>query len=147
MTDLSPIRRSVSVSRDQAAAFRRFQWGRVLEFEAPRRVKFTWHPSRDAATAQQVGVRFEPEGRGTRVELISDQWENWGKGARRARRGYDVGWGYVLNVWAERRTGRMALLDALAVVFRGVEIVRGGRQASIARAGGEMPRASADAGR
>ena len=44
---------------------RRFQWGRVLEWEPPRRVKFTFHPSRDPATAQDVEVRFVPDGGGT----------------------------------------------------------------------------------
>ena len=190
MSQLPPIRRTITVSWDQAAAFRRFteefatwwpwrthsiggtrvervvfegragglifeehvdgrrfQWGRVLEFDAPRRVKFTWHPSRDAATAQEVELRFEPEGTGTRVVLVSDKWENWGRNAHRARKGYDIGWGYVLNVWAERRTAKMAVLDALALMMRGVELLRGGTRASIARAGGEIERAPAETSR
>ncbi len=122
---------------------RRFQWGRVLEFDAPSRVKFTWHPSRDATTAQEVELRFVPEGSGTRVELVSDKWENWGRNAQRARKGYDMGWAYVLNVWAGRRTAKMAALDGLAFVLRGVELLRGGTRASIARAGGEIARAPA----
>ena len=185
MSPLPPIRRNVTVSWDQAAAFRRFteqfagwwpfrthsiggkcvkrlvfecragglifeehvdgrrfQWGRVLEFDAPRRVKFTWHPSRDAATAQEVELSFVPDGNGTRVELVSDKWENWGKHAERARRGYDMGWGYVLNIWAGRRTPRMAVLDGLSLVMRGVELLRGGTRASIARAGGEIAQAA-----
>jgi uncharacterized protein YndB with AHSA1/START domain len=119
---------------------RRFGWGRVLELEPPRRVKFTWHPARDAATAQEVEVRFEPEGEGTRVELISDKWERWGKNAHRARKGYDMGWRYILNWWAGRRTASMLALDCVALVLRGVELLRGGTAASIARAGGELQR-------
>ena len=126
---------------------RRFQWGQVLEFDAPRRVKFTWHPSRDAETAQEVEIHFTPEASGTRVELVSDKWENWGKNAHRARKGYDIGWAYVLNVWAGQRTAKMAVLDGLGLVMRGVELLRGGKRASIARAGGEIARASADAAR
>ena len=117
---------------------RRFQWGKVIEVDPPRSVKFTWHPSRAASTAQEVEVRFEIEGSGTRVELVSDRWENWGKNAHRARRGYDLGWGYLLNTWAGRRTRKMALVDCLTVVLRGVEILRGGVRATIARAGGEI---------
>ena len=64
---------------------RRFQWGRVLEWEPPRRVKFTFHPSRDPATAQDVEVRFVPDGGGTRLELVTTKWENWGPKAARAR--------------------------------------------------------------
>jgi len=185
-SELPPIRRSVIVSWDQAAAFRRFtqefatwwpwrthsiggarvrrvvfecrpggliyeehmdgrrfQWGVVRDFEPPRRVSFSWHPSRDASTAQEVELRFVPFAGGTRVDLVSDKWENWGRNAHRARKGYDLGWAYVLNVWAGRRTAQMALLDGLGLVFRGVALLRGGTRAAIARAGGEIARGSA----
>jgi hypothetical protein len=120
---------------------RRFQWGRVLEWEPPRRVKFTFHPARDPATAQDVEVRFLPEGSGTRLELVASKWENWGAKAHRARRGYHAGWGYVLNVWAGRRTPSMMLLRGVAELARVVEWLRGGTAAAIARAGGEIPHA------
>lgn len=132
---------------EEHADGRRFQWGTVLEFEPPRRVKFTWHPSRDASTAQEVEIRFEIEGSGTRVELISDKWENWGKNAHRARRGYDLGWNYILNVWTTRRTRKMAVVDCLTLVLRGVEILRGGTRATIARAGGEIAPAGGESKR
>lgn len=117
---------------------RRFQWGRVLAFDPPRSVRFTWHPSRDESTAQDVVLTFHPEGSGTRLELVSSGWENWGKGAKGARRGYDLGWGYVLNVWAGTRTVRMGLLDGLAAAMGFLQRLRGGRAATIARAGGEI---------
>src|SRR5262245_15551007 len=119
---------------------RRFAWGRVLELEPPRRLKFTWHPSRDAATAQEVEVTFTQDAGGTRVDLVSDKWERWGKNAHRARKGYDVGWGYILNTWAGRRTASMLLLDGVTLALLGVEWLRGGTTASIARAAGELPR-------
>ena len=86
--------------------------GRVLEYDSPRRVKVTWHPSREPDTAQEVELRFEPEGAGTRVELVSDKWEKWGANARRARKGYDVGWGYVLDafLWRRRANPRLGRL-------------------------------------
>jgi uncharacterized protein YndB with AHSA1/START domain len=121
---------------------RRFQWGQVLEWDPPRRLKFTFHPSREPATAQEVEVRFVPEGSGTRLELSASKWENWGPKARRARNGYNLGWGYVLNVWAGRRTPRMALVDGLMAVIGVVERLRGGAARAIDRSGGEMPRAS-----
>ncbi len=117
---------------------RRFQWGQVLEWEPPRRIKFSWHPSREPASAQEVELRFHPEGSGTRLELVATHWENWGAGAKRARRGYGLGWSYVLEVWAGRRTlGRMAL-DGLAMVLGLVQRLRGGQAAVIARSGGEL---------
>jgi hypothetical protein len=184
--NLPPIRRSVSVAWDQAAAFRRFtadfatwwprsthsiggarvarivlethvggliyeehvdgrrfQWGQILEWEAPVRLRFTWHPSREPATAQEVEVRFVPEGAGTRVELVSEKWENWGEKAERAHRAYNLGWGYVLNVWAGRRTAGMALLDGIVVVVKALNRLRGRRPEAIDTAGGELPRAQA----
>ena len=180
---LPPIRRSISVSWDPAAAFsrftadfgkwwpsrshsvggplvrqivfeprvggriyeehldgRRFQWGEVRLWEPPTRVEFTWHPAREPETAQDVAVAFVPDGDGTRVELTASGWERWGKNAARAHRGYDIGWAYILNVWAERRTARMAVLDALVAVIGVVQKLRGGVQAEIARARGELPR-------
>lgn len=181
---LPPIRRSVSVSWDQDAAFRRFtadfgawwpsrshsiggervrrvafeprvggrifeehgdgrrfQWGEILPWEPPQRVKFTWHPAREPATAQDVLVEFVPEGTGTRVELTAGGWERWGESASRAHRGYDVGWAYILNVWAGRRTARMALLDVVVAIIGFVQRFRGGVDGEIARARGELPRA------
>jgi hypothetical protein len=44
---------------------RRFQWGEVVVWEPPRRVKFLWHPSRDPSTAQEVELEFVREADGT----------------------------------------------------------------------------------
>jgi len=117
---------------------RRFQWGRVHTWEPPHRVCFSWHPSRDPQTAQDVEVRFEPAGTGTRLVLVATGWEKWGAGARRARRGYHMGWGYVLQVCAGRRTAGMRALDVVASAANLAARMRGGTERAIARAGGEM---------
>lgn len=118
---------------------RRFQWGEVLAWEPGSRVVFTFHPSRDPATAQRVEVRFRPHGPGTLVELTATGWEHWGDGAARARKGYEMGWKYVLNVLAGRRTTGMRLLDLVATLAGGVALLRhGGRSGIIDRAGGEI---------
>ena len=182
MTSLPPIKRSISVSWDQATAFRRFteqfaewwpsrshsiggdlvkrivfesgvggriyeehvdgrrfQWGKVLEWDPPRLVKFTWHPSRDPSTAQDVELQFVKEGGGTRLELTSSGWDRWGPKAARARKNYNTGWGYLLNIWAGRRTVQMALLDGIIAALNLFQKLRGGRAAEIASAKGEMP--------
>jgi hypothetical protein len=113
----------------------------VRAWEPPRRVGFAWHPSRDASTAQDVALEFIPEGTGTRVELTSSGWERWGDKANRAHRGYNVGWAYVLDIWAGRRTARTRVLDAVVAIVGMVQKARGGAQAEIARARGELPRA------
>ncbi|MGH9659115.1 MAG: SRPBCC domain-containing protein, partial [Bryobacteraceae bacterium] len=117
---------------------RRFEWGRVLDWEPPRRVRFTWHPSRDESTAQDVEIAFEAENGGTRVTLISTGWERWGAKARRARKGYHVGWGYVLNVWMGRRTAGMRVMDGVLWTLNLVQKFRGGVDAEIAQARGEI---------
>ena len=58
----------------------------------------------------------------------------------RAHRGYGVGWAYILNVWAGRRTARMALLDAIVAIIGFAQRFRGGVDGEIARARGELPR-------
>lgn len=121
---------------------RRFQWGEVILWEPPRRVKFTWHPARDPSTSQEVEIEFMVEGDGTRLELTSTGWERWGRRANRARKGYSVGWAYALNTWAGRRTLSMSVLEILTSVVNLAMKLRGGRDAEIARAGGEITSAS-----
>jgi uncharacterized protein YndB with AHSA1/START domain len=121
---------------------RRFQWGQVLEWDPPSRVKFTFHAGRAPETAQEVEVRFIPEKQGTRVELVASNWEKWGPKATRARRGYDLGWAYILNLWAGRRTLRMRVVDGLMGIAKIVSWLRGGTAGEIARAGGEITSAS-----
>lgn len=120
---------------------RRFAWGKILEYQAPQRVKFLWHPSREPETAQTVEVRFHAQGTGTRVELIAWDWERWGKGAAAARRGYKLGWSYVLNVWAGRRTLGVRVVDGISAATHGLRKLRGKVGAEDIRAGGELPRA------
>ena len=49
-------------------------WGTVLVWEPPQRFAMSWHPGREAATAQEVEVRFVPVAEGTRVELEHRGW-------------------------------------------------------------------------
>jgi uncharacterized protein YndB with AHSA1/START domain len=78
-------------------------WGTVTAWDPPRRVAFTWHPGAEPATAQDVEVRFTAEGDRTRVDLEHRGFERLGALARRARRGYPLGWAYVLGLYAGRR--------------------------------------------
>jgi uncharacterized protein YndB with AHSA1/START domain len=62
---------------------RRFQWGEILDWDPPKRLKFTFHAGRSPDSAQEVEIRFVPLGSGTRVELVATKWEQWGPGAAR----------------------------------------------------------------
>lgn len=179
---ITPVRRSVSVSWDPEAAFRRFtegfaswwpsathsiggdrvqrigfecrvggliteelkdgrrfQWGKVTAWAPPHRVAFTWHPSREESQAQDVELRFVPEGEGTRVELVSTGWERLGTKARATRKGYDIGWGSVLDVYAGRRSGAFVAFAILSGAFTFFLKITGRLELSIDRAGGRMP--------
>jgi uncharacterized protein YndB with AHSA1/START domain len=87
------------------------RWARVLAYEPPHRIVFSWDINlqwqieTDPAKTSEVEVRFVPEGAArTRVELehrhldrVGDGWE----GMRDAV-GSDVGWNVGLRAFAQR---------------------------------------------
>ncbi len=118
---------------------RRFQWGRITAFEPPHRVSFIWHPSKDVAQAQDVDIRFVPEGTGTRVELISTGWERLGARGRRERKGYDIGWGSVLDVFAGRSSVAIVVFGIISRVMMLALKLTGKLDQAIDQAGGRLP--------
>jgi len=72
-------------------------WGEVRVWDPPRRLVYSWHPGRDAATAQEVELRFTSEGNGARVELEHRGWVVLGDKAAATRESYDKGWNRVFN--------------------------------------------------
>lgn len=75
----------------------RHVWGTVLAWDPPDRLALTWHPGRDASTAQEVEVRFVPQPDGCRVELTHSGWEALAEAAPAARDRYEGGWQHVLG--------------------------------------------------
>ena len=95
-------------------------WGTITAWEPPRRVAFTWHPGDDPARAQDVEVRFTAEGTATRVELEHSGFERLGALARRAHRGYPLGWAYVLGRYAGKRGPFMAFITVMTATMMSV---------------------------
>ena len=95
-------------------------WGTVTAWEPPLRVAFTWHPGDEPARAQDVEVRFTGEGAGTRVDLEHRGFERLGALAKKAHRGYPIGWAYVLGLYAGRRGPFMALVTVMTATMMGV---------------------------
>ena len=94
-------------------------WGTITAWEPPHRVAFTWHPGRPPEEAQEIEVRFAPDGEGTRLLLVHRGWEKFGAMASRARRGYNIGWGYVLAFWADRKSSLLVrFVEALTWTLR-----------------------------
>lgn len=90
--------RLVETARDGT----RHPWGTVSAWEPGRRVAFSWHPSRDPATAQWVEVSFRANPAGTRVTLVHGGWDSLGERAAATRDGYLGGWA---SVFGERFRG------------------------------------------
>ena len=95
-------------------------WGTVTAWEPPRRVAFTWHPGQAPETAQDVEVRFEAEGELTRVQLVHTGFERLGSEAKKARRGYPIGWAYVLGLYAEKRGPFMWFVGAVTSLLMSI---------------------------
>lgn len=90
-------------------------WGTVTAWEPPGRLAFTWHPGQPVATFQDIEVLFTADGDGTRVDLTHTGWERLGAMAVKARRGYPIGWTYVLLLYAGRRSSLLVrAIDALS---------------------------------
>ena len=70
-------------------------WGTVEDWQPGERVRFSWHPGRDSASAQWVEVTFARNPPGTRVTLTHGGWERLGERAAEARSNYTGGWQFV----------------------------------------------------
>jgi uncharacterized protein YndB with AHSA1/START domain len=74
-------------------------WGRVLAWDPPRRLLFSWHLAQHTDTASEVEIRFSPAAPGaTRLELEHRNWERFGgEKARERRDNYEKGWGMIMS--------------------------------------------------
>jgi uncharacterized protein YndB with AHSA1/START domain len=79
---------------------REHDWGEIRAWEPPRRLAFTWHPGRDAQTAQEVEVRFTPASGGTRLSLEHRGWDRLVATADEIPDHYATGWDEVLDRFA-----------------------------------------------
>lgn len=75
----------------------RSQWGRVLTWEPPERVVFSWFVGRPETTAQTIEVTFRESDGATTVELVHRGWETFGRDAAQAHAGYESGWDEVFG--------------------------------------------------
>lgn len=112
-------------------------WGTVTAWDPPRTVAFTWHPGDDPATAQDIEVRFIEVGERTRVELEHRGFERLGRLAKRARRGYPIGWAYVLGLYSEQRGPFMVLVGGLTGMILAIRRRRAASRRNGSHADGE----------
>jgi uncharacterized protein YndB with AHSA1/START domain len=95
---------------ERAADGSECEWGRVLAWEPPHRMVFSWHLQADwkydpnPEKASEVEIRFFAEGAGkTRVELEHRALERHGAGWEQIRTGVDSpgGWSAILEQFAK----------------------------------------------
>lgn len=79
-------------------------WGTVLEWDPPAGFSMTWHPGRDASSAQQLRVSFIEADDRTLVRLVHSGWERLADGGTAERANYDLGWDYVLGFFTRAAT-------------------------------------------
>jgi uncharacterized protein YndB with AHSA1/START domain len=84
----------------------RSDWGRILTWDPPRRLVFTWQigadraPVPDPARASEVEVLFTPGDTGTLVEVAHRHFDRHGAAAEGYRRALTAGWHELLSRYA-----------------------------------------------
>lgn len=76
------------------------QWGTVLAWEPPHRVRISWNVN-PANPTTELEVRFTPKGDGTRVDLEHSGWEAYGERAQESASSYNSGWDLVLGRYVD----------------------------------------------
>jgi uncharacterized protein YndB with AHSA1/START domain len=74
---------------------RELEWGEVLDWEAPRRLRLLWHHVFDRSEATQVEVAFTEADGGTKVRIVQTGWEALGDEGRARRDRTSAGWSNV----------------------------------------------------
>ena len=72
-------------------------WGRVLVWNPPDELAFSWHVGHDPALATEVHLAIRPERDGSLVELTHRNWEILGQEAETVRTRYESGWSEVFE--------------------------------------------------
>ena len=75
------------------------EWGQVVTWEPPHRLRYLWHIRRGRTDATDVEITFRPEEGGTRVSIVHAGWERLGDRARRWREVNTMGWDGVLPAY------------------------------------------------
>ncbi|HKW70477.1 MAG TPA: SRPBCC domain-containing protein [Candidatus Dormibacteraeota bacterium] len=82
---------------ERTATGEEIEWGRIVEWDRPRRLRYLWHIATDPHNATDVEIVFRalPD-TSTRVEIEHGGWERLGHFGRRWREANIAGWDGVL---------------------------------------------------
>ena len=92
----------------------RVDWGRMLDVEPSRRLRFLWQiaddrtPRPDPAASSEVEVVFEPDPGGSIVRLTHSGFERYGEGGvrYRAEMAAEYGWPLIMAKFADHARAR-----------------------------------------
>jgi uncharacterized protein YndB with AHSA1/START domain len=92
---------------ERAADGEEAEWGRVIVWEPPNRILFSWSPEPGTKVPTEVEVTFIPEGDSTRVELQHRGWERLGDQGPVKRTSYNAvdGWTLVIDAYVSAAPG------------------------------------------
>jgi uncharacterized protein YndB with AHSA1/START domain len=83
-----------------AASGERHQWGELLDWEPPSRLRFRWHLFFDPSEATEVEITFRAVDGGTVVRLEQRGWERLGAAGRPRRERTGRAWSMIVGGYA-----------------------------------------------
>lgn len=86
------------------------EWGQIVDWDPPRRLRYLWHIATDPSNATDVAIVFhELSDHATRVEIEHGGWDRLGDLGRSWRDANTVGWDGVLPAYQnEMRVSRQS---------------------------------------
>jgi activator of Hsp90 ATPase-like protein len=82
---------------ERTAGGHEIEWGQVVEWDRPRRLRYLWHIATDPSNATDVEIAFHDlPGESTRVEIEHGGWERLGPLGQAWRDANTAGWDGVL---------------------------------------------------
>ena len=82
-------------------------WGRVLAWEPPHRLAYSWHLRQDRADATEVEITFAAAGEGTAVVIVHRGWERLGARGPELRERNVRGWAGLLPAYVAAAGGEV----------------------------------------
>jgi Activator of Hsp90 ATPase homolog 1-like protein len=87
---------------ERTAAGTEIEWGRIVEWDPPRRLRYLWHIATDPKHATDVEIVFrEMPDASTRVEIEHGGWDRLGEIGQSWRDANRAGWDGVLPAYRD----------------------------------------------
>lgn len=86
---------------ERTASGQEIEWGEVVEWDPPRRLRYLWHIATDPANATEVSIAFHRAPNGTRIEIEHGGWDRLGEIGQAWRNANQAGWDGVLPSFAQ----------------------------------------------